>query len=65
MSGNQSGRIIINIRDFAGKIIRTLVIDKNTEPVSEEINLLNVPKGIYMLDILFNNEAYMRRILIN
>jgi hypothetical protein len=65
MSGDQSGRIIINIRDFSGKIIRNLVIDKNTEPVSEEINLLNVPKGIYMLDITFNNEAYIRRILIN
>ena len=65
MSGDQSGRIIINIRDFSGKIIRNLVIDKDNEPVSEEINLLNVSKGFYMLDILFNNEVYVRRILIN
>jgi hypothetical protein len=65
MSGDQSGRIIIYIRDFSGKIIRNLIIDKNTEPVSEEINLLDIPKGIYMMDILFNNEAYMRRILVN
>lgn len=65
MSGDQSGRIIINIRDFSGKIIKSLIIDKGTGPVSEEINLLNVPKGVYMLDIFFNNEIYLKRILIN
>jgi hypothetical protein len=65
MSGDQSGRITINIRDFSGKIIKTLLIDKSTEPVSEEIRLFNVPKGVYMLDILFNNEIYIKRILIN
>ena len=38
---------------------------KNTEPVSEEINLLNVPEGVYMLDILYNNKTYLKRVLIN
>jgi hypothetical protein len=65
MSGDQSGRIIINLRDFSGKIIKNLIIDKSTGPVYEEINLYNVPKGVYMLDILFNNETYIKRILIN
>jgi hypothetical protein len=65
MSGHQSGRIIVNIRDFSGRIIKSLVIDKNAGPVSEEINLLDIPKGIYMMNILFNNEVYLRRVLIN
>ncbi len=65
MSGDQSGRIVINIRDFSGKVIKNIIIDKNTEPVYKEINTLNIPKGIYILDILFNNEIYIRRILIN
>jgi hypothetical protein len=65
MSGDQSGRIVINIRDFSGIIIRNLVIDKGNGPVSEEISLSDVPEGIYMLDILFNNVTYIRRILIN
>ncbi|UCH13799.1 MAG: T9SS type A sorting domain-containing protein [Bacteroidales bacterium] len=65
MSGDQAGRILINIRDFSGKIFKSLVFDKNAEPVSEEINLLDVPEGVYMLDILFNNEVYLKRVLIN
>ncbi len=65
MSGDQSGRIVINIRDFSGIIIKNLVIDKGNGPVFEEISLSNVPEGIYMLDILFNNVTYIRRILIN
>ena len=65
LTGDESGRVIINIRDYFGTTIKSLIIDKNTKSLSEEIDLLSVPKGIYMIEILFNNETYFRRIVIN
>ena len=65
MTGDESGRVLINIRDYSGTIIRNLVIDKGAEPLSEEISIINMHKGIYILDILFNNLTYYRKLVIN
>lgn len=65
LTGDESGRVIINIRDYIGTTVKSLIIDKSTKSLSEEIDLLSIPKGIYMIEILFNNESYFRRIVIN
>jgi hypothetical protein len=65
MISDESGRVLINIRDYAGTMIKSLIIDKNDEPLSEEISISNIPKGIYIVDILFNNMTYYRKLVIN
>ncbi len=63
--GAESGRAIINIRDYSGTIIKSLVSDKDSGPLYEEISIANIPKGVYIMDIMFNNVIYYRRLLIN
>jgi hypothetical protein len=65
IKGEESGRAIINIRDYTGTIIKNLVVDKDSGPLYEEISIANIPKGLYIMDIMFNNVIFYRRLLIN
>ncbi len=65
MISEESGRAIINIRDYTGTIIKSLIIDINAGAVSQEISIADIPKGVYIMDIIFNNITYYRRLLIN
>ncbi len=65
MADDNSGRIIINIRDFSGKIIKSILLEKDTEYISGKIDIHNISKGIYLMEIIFKNKAYFKRVLIN
>ena len=64
MADDHSGRIIINIRDFSGQIIKSLLMEKDTEYISGRIDVHNISKGIYIMEIVFNNKSYFKRVLI-
>jgi hypothetical protein len=65
IKGEESGRVIINIRDYSGTIIKSFVSDKDYGTLYEEISIANIPKGVYIMDIMFNDVIYYRRLLIN
>ncbi|UCH13798.1 MAG: T9SS type A sorting domain-containing protein, partial [Bacteroidales bacterium] len=65
MADENSGRIILNIRDFSGQIIKSLLLEKDAEYISGKIDVHNISKGVYIIEIVYNNKAYFKRVLIN
>jgi hypothetical protein len=64
VKGGDSGRIYINIRNFSGTIIKSLITDKNIGILTQEVNLAGIPKGIYIIEIFFNKKTFLKKILI-
>jgi hypothetical protein len=65
IKGEELSRAIINIRDFSGTVIKSFVLDKVSGALYKEVSIANIPKGVYIMDIMFSNVIYYRRLLIN
>ena len=65
IKGEESGRAIINIRDFSGHILKSLLTDKDTEFLYKEIELNYLPRGVYLIEVIYNSEVYYRKMLID
>ncbi|MBN1183030.1 MAG: T9SS type A sorting domain-containing protein [Bacteroidales bacterium] len=56
VNNDTKGKYSIDIQDLAGKIIAHREFTKNIYPHSEEITLENIPKGLYIIIVSFQNQ---------
>lgn len=61
ISSDQQTNITVSIFDLSGKQIQTSFIQNATKT---SIDLINLPKGLYLIQIETNNESIMKRIIL-
>jgi hypothetical protein len=64
MLSDNTGEVTINIKDFSGNIIKNIVTRKNSGNLFEQINIGNVTKGLYLVEIMFNGKTYFKKMVI-
>jgi hypothetical protein len=64
IKGEESGRAIINVRDYSGQIFKSIIADKSSLLLSVEIDINNLSKGIYLMEIVFNRWQYYKKVII-
>jgi len=59
-----TGKLFINIKDLSGKTIRQYYADKNESFYLEEIDLSKFGKGIYFIDVNYNDKKEIVKLVI-
>ncbi len=60
-----NAQVKILIRDNYGRILKYIEADKQSAYLSTDINIIDFINGIYLIEVTFDNETYLRKIILN
>lgn len=60
-----NAQVKIIIRDNYGRILKYIEADKQSDYLSTNIKITDFNNGIYLIEVTFDNEAYLRKIILN
>ncbi len=58
-----NGNVNINIYNVSGQLLKNFRVYKSASDFTERLNISNLEKGIYMVELRFNNKNAVRRIV--
>ncbi len=60
-----NAKVKISVRDYCGRILKNVEVDKQSHYLATDINIIDLINGLYFIEVTFNKETYLRKIILN